>query len=119
VTILAYLYLSIKVDNKYGLYYNDNVRKLGAIMATRKRNTEDHSQVKALNPRSPDTKYIGEEPLFVLQPDPDRRLSAITHAFTWYHTFYNIKNCCAKVWTFKVVLRMQSNYAGSQTMNLL
>ncbi len=61
-------------------------------MATRKRNTEDHSQVKALNPRSPDTKYIGEEPLFVLQPDPDRRLSAITHAFTWYHTFYNKKD---------------------------
>lgn len=68
------------------------VSNLGAIMATRKRNTEDHSQVKALNPRSPDTKYIGEEPLFVLQPDSDRRLGAITRAFTWYHTFYNKKD---------------------------
>ena len=32
-------------------------------MATRKRNTEDHSQVKALNPKNPDTKYMGDEPL--------------------------------------------------------
>lgn len=58
----------------------------------KKRNTEDHSQVKALNPRSPDTKYIGEEPLFVIQPDNTRRLSAITNGFTWYNTFYGKKD---------------------------
>lgn len=61
-------------------------------MATRKRNTEDHSQVKALNPRDPDTKYMGEEPLFVVQPDSDRRNVAIARAFNWYNRFYGKKD---------------------------
>jgi hypothetical protein len=61
-------------------------------MATRKRNTEDHSQVKALNPRNPDTKYMGEEPLFVLQPDPEFRTSALAYSFTWYNWFYGKKD---------------------------
>ena len=61
-------------------------------MATRKRNTEDHSQVKALNPRSPDTQYMGSEPLFVLQPDPDMRFTALSNAFTWYNCFYGKKD---------------------------
>lgn len=65
---------------------------LGAIMATRKRNTEDHSQVKALNPKNPDTKYMGDEPLFVVQPDSDRRTSALTNAFSWYNWFYTKKD---------------------------
>ena len=61
-------------------------------MATRKRNTEDHSQVKALNPRNPDTKYMGDEPLFVLQPDPEYRTSALAYSFTWYNWFYGKKD---------------------------
>jgi hypothetical protein len=61
-------------------------------MATRKRNTEDHSQVKALNPRNPDTQYMGSEPLFVLQPDPNHRPSGLAHAFTWYNWFYGKKD---------------------------
>ena len=61
-------------------------------MATRKRNTEDHSQVKALNPRNPDTKYMGDEPLFVLQPDPEFRTSALAYSFTWYNWFYGKKD---------------------------
>ena len=61
-------------------------------MATRKRNSEDHSQVKALNPRDPDTKYMGEEPLFVVQPDSDRRNVAIARAFNWYNRFYGKKD---------------------------
>lgn len=61
-------------------------------MATRKRNTEDHSQVKALNPKNPDTKYMGEEPLFVIQPDNDRRTSALTNGFSWYNWFYTKKD---------------------------
>jgi len=61
-------------------------------MATRKRNSEDHSQVKALNPKNPDTKYMGEEPLFVLQPDPERRLSALANSFSWYNWFYGKKD---------------------------
>jgi len=61
-------------------------------MATRKRNSEDHSQVKALNPKNPDTKYMGDEPLFVLQPDPERRLSALANSFSWYNWFYGKKD---------------------------
>jgi hypothetical protein len=61
-------------------------------MATRKRNSEDHSQVKALNPRNPDTQYMGSEPLFVLQPDPSMRFTALSNAFTWYNCFYGKKD---------------------------
>jgi len=61
-------------------------------MATRKRNSEDHSQVKALNPKNPDTKYMGEEPLYVVQPDPDRRTSALSYGFGWYNWFYGKKD---------------------------
>ena len=61
-------------------------------MATRKRNSEDHSQVKALNPKNPDTKYMGDEPLFVVQPDPERRSSALAYSFSWYNWFYGKKD---------------------------
>jgi len=61
-------------------------------MATRKRNSEDHSQVKALNPKNPDTKYMGDEPLFVIQPDSDRRTSALANSFSWYNWFYGKKD---------------------------
>lgn len=61
-------------------------------MATRKRNSEDHSQVKALNPRDPDTKYLGDEPLFVVQPDSDRRNMALARGFNWYNRFYGKKD---------------------------
>jgi len=61
-------------------------------MATRKRNSEDHSQVKALNPRDADVQHYGEEPLFVLQPDEDKRRVALMRSFTWYHRFYGKKD---------------------------
>lgn len=61
-------------------------------MATRKRNSEDHSQVKALNPKDPDLQHYGEEPLFVLQPDEDKRRVALMRSFTWYHRFYGKKD---------------------------
>lgn len=61
-------------------------------MATRKRNSEDHSQVKAINPRDPDTQYMGPEPLFVLQPDSDRRSVALARAFNWYNRFCSKKD---------------------------
>jgi hypothetical protein len=61
-------------------------------MATRKRNTEDHSQVKALNPRNPDTQYMGSEPLFVIQPNDNSRTSELATAFTWYNWFYGKKD---------------------------
>jgi len=62
-------------------------------MATRKiKKTEDHSQVKALNPRDVDQKYLGDEPLFADQPMPEYRNSAIARGLNWYHRFYNRKD---------------------------
>jgi len=61
-------------------------------MATRRKNSEDHSQVKALNPRDVDVQYYGDEPLFVLQPDEDKRRVAMMRSFTWYNRFYGKKD---------------------------
>jgi hypothetical protein len=61
-------------------------------MATRKRNSEDHSQVKALNPRDVDVQYYGSEPLFVIQPDEDQRRVTLMRSFTWYNRFYGKKD---------------------------
>jgi hypothetical protein len=61
-------------------------------MATRKKNSEDHSQVKALNPRDVDVQYYGDEPLFVLQPDEDKRRVTMMRSFTWYNRFYGKKD---------------------------
>jgi hypothetical protein len=61
-------------------------------LATRKKNSEDHSQVKALNPRDVDVQYYGDEPLFVVQPDPDQRRVTLMRSFTWYNRFYGKKD---------------------------
>lgn len=50
-----------------------------------------HATIKLLNPRSPDTKYTGNEPTWAVQPLEDR-LSKLTYAFNWYHYFYNKKD---------------------------
>ena len=61
-------------------------------MATRKpKKTDDHF-IKSLNPRDADTKYMGEEPFFPLQPDPESRNIALTYGFTWYNRFYGKKD---------------------------
>lgn len=61
-------------------------------MATRKsKPTSDHF-IKALNPRDADTKYLGDEPFFPLQPDSESRTIALTRGFTWYNRFYNKKD---------------------------
>jgi hypothetical protein len=61
-------------------------------MATRKpKQTSDHF-IKALNPREADTKYMGDEPFFPLQPDSDMRNIALTRGFTWYNRFYGKKD---------------------------
>lgn len=46
--------------------------------------------IKPLNPRSPDTKYIGDEPLWRVQPT-DNRFTEMTRAFNWYNYFYGKK----------------------------
>ena len=46
---------------------------------------------KPLNPRSADTKYVGDEPLWREQPI-DARFTALTRAFNWYNYFYGKKD---------------------------
>jgi hypothetical protein len=61
-------------------------------MATRKpKQTSDHF-VKALSPKDADTKYMGEEPYFPMQPDSETRNIALTRSFTWYNRFYSKKD---------------------------
>jgi hypothetical protein len=47
--------------------------------------------IKPLNPRSPDTKYTGDEPQWRTQPEANR-ISALSHAFGWYNYFYGKKD---------------------------
>ena len=42
---------------------------------------------KPINPRSPDTKYNGTEPLWNKQPDPESRQSSLVRAFGWYNYY--------------------------------
>jgi hypothetical protein len=60
-------------------------------MATKKpKLTSDHF-VKALNPKdASETKYMGEEPYFAMQPE--ERSLALTRSFTWYNRFYSKKD---------------------------
>ena len=60
-------------------------------MATKKtKASEDHSQVKPLDPRDPDQTYMGSEPLFIEQPT--NRLSRVVYGMTWYNRFYGKKD---------------------------
>jgi hypothetical protein len=47
--------------------------------------------VKPLNPRSADTNAMGMEPTWRVQPT-DNRISAFSHAFSWYNYFYSKKD---------------------------
>ena len=51
----------------------------------------ENSIVKELRPSDMDVKYMGNEPLFAVQPDPDRRQAALMIAFNWYSRFYGAK----------------------------
>jgi len=47
--------------------------------------------VNPLNPRSADTNAMGMEPTWKTQP-VDNRISALSHAFSWYNYFYGKKD---------------------------
>ena len=47
--------------------------------------------LKPLNPRSPDTNQMGQEPAWAHQPT-DYRISALSKAFGWYNYFYGKKD---------------------------
>jgi hypothetical protein len=47
--------------------------------------------IKPLNPRSADTKYTGDEPVWSTQP-VENRFTVLTRAFNWYNYFYGKKD---------------------------
>jgi hypothetical protein len=47
--------------------------------------------IKLLNPKSPELKYTGGEPEWRVQPEPERRVSALSTAFAWYNYHYGKK----------------------------
>ena len=46
---------------------------------------------KPLNPKSPETKYTGNEPEWRTQPESENRQSRLIAAFTWYNYHYDKK----------------------------
>ena len=48
--------------------------------------------IKALNPKSSDTKYIGNEPVWHIQPTEENRISKLATAFQWYNYHYGRKD---------------------------
>lgn len=44
------------------------------------------------NPKDPDLKYTGSEPLYALQPDSDRRKMAMVLSFNWYGRYCQYKD---------------------------
>ena len=60
-------------------------------MTRKSKKVLDISSVRTLDPKDPDVKYFGDEPLFALQPEPDLRKIAIVNAFNWYNHFYKAK----------------------------
>lgn len=61
-------------------------------MTKKSKKVTDTSGVRALDPKDPDTKYMGNEPFFPLQPEPELRNIAIGHALNWYSKFYGRKD---------------------------
>ena len=47
--------------------------------------------IKLLNPKSPELKYTGGEPEWRTQPEPEKRISALSSAFSWYNYHYGKK----------------------------
>lgn len=49
------------------------------------------TQIKPLNPKGAETKYVGFEPTWNIQPDETNRISAFANAFQWYGYHYGKK----------------------------
>jgi len=46
------------------------------------------NEIKRLNPKGAETKYVGFEPEWKFQPDETNRISAFANAFQWYNYHY-------------------------------
>lgn len=60
--------------------------------STKQQPAVDTSVVKALDPKDPDTKYMGTEPVFAIQPDESKRKLVLAQSFNWYSRFYGRKD---------------------------
>ena len=52
---------------------------------------KNENTIKRLNPKGAETKYVGFEPEWHIQPDETNRLSAFANAFQWYNYHYGKK----------------------------
>ena len=50
------------------------------------------NEIKRLNPKGAETKYVGFEPEWKFQPTAENRLSAFANAFQWYNYHYGKKD---------------------------
>jgi hypothetical protein len=46
------------------------------------------NEIKRLNPKGAETKYVGHEPEWQFQPTEENRLSSLANAFQWYNYHY-------------------------------
>jgi hypothetical protein len=50
------------------------------------------NEIKRLNPKGAETKYVGFEPEWQTQPTSENRISALANAFQWYNYHYGKKD---------------------------
>ena len=50
------------------------------------------NEIKRLNPKGADTKYLGPEPEWTTQPADEKRVSALANGFHWYNYHYGKKD---------------------------
>jgi len=50
------------------------------------------NEIKRLNPKGAETKYVGHEPEWKFQPTEENRLSSLANAFQWYNYHYSKKD---------------------------
>jgi uncharacterized protein (DUF433 family) len=55
-------------------------------------NAKAVNQIKPLNPKGAETKYVGHEPEWKFQPTEENRISAFSKAFAWYNYHYGKKD---------------------------
>ena len=66
------------VDKRTILTYNTHMAKT--------------NEIKRLNPKGAETKYVGFEPEWKFQPTAENRISAFANAFQWYNYHYGKKD---------------------------
>lgn len=64
--------------------------KPSVLKVTKSKKPVSISSVKTLDPKDPDTKYVGSEPEFVIQPE--NRTVALMKSLSWYSRFYGRKD---------------------------